>query len=489
MSTKQMIHPPLGALPAGQMFVGGKLSRAQHGSEFEHFYAATGESTGTIKWGGKPEVEAAIRSARESLEPWKRTRPDLRRRILLSIADSLERNADDLVACSILENGTPRRNAISSVGATAELFRYNAGWSDRIQGDVVPVWPTAMDYAIYEPYGVVAVIIPWNGPVSSIGMVVAPALAAGNTIVLKSPELAPYTSVLMAQLFLESGLPPGVVNVIPGGPEVGHWLVGHPDVDKVHFTGSTSTARAILNTAAVNVTPCALELGGKSANIVFEDADLPQAAKQAVEAITNKAGQGCIRGTRLLVPESVYDEVVELCASFAAAVELGDPWLEQTQMGPVVSAKACERILAMVNRVGADGRVITGGQRASGEYSGGYFIPPTVVVDVDPMSELAQTEVFGPVLAVLRIESEEHAVKIANGTPYALAAYIQTTNLGRAHSLANKLRAGNVWINGFAGIPPSAPFGGVGDSGFGRLGGWAGVQEFLQLKNVWIATE
>lgn len=412
---------------------------------------------------------------------------NLRRNLLIGVAHRLQADADRLARLSVVDNAIPIGTAQHGPTVAADSFLYNAGWADKIGGEVVPTWPgPAFDYTLDEPYGVVAVIIPWNGPVYALGMVLGPALAAGNTVVVKPPELAPYAAQRFGELCLEAGLPPGVVNVVPGGPQAGEALTRHPGVAKIHFTGSGATAQRILVSAATRMTPVQLELGGKSAALVFEDADLDAFTPYGLAGVVNNSGQGCINPTRL-VQRPIYEAVIERLGGLAAQLRLGDPMNAETLMGPVVDQRALDRILAMIARAQQEGAgLIAGGERLGGEMAGGYFIAPTIFADVDPGAELAQTEVFGPVLAVSPFDTEEEAIALANGTEFALAAYVWTQDLRRAHRAAKRLVAGNVWVNGFSGIPTSAPFGGVGQSGYGRLGGVHGVREFLRPKNVWI---
>jgi acyl-CoA reductase-like NAD-dependent aldehyde dehydrogenase len=406
----------------------------------------------------------------------------------MRVAQVVRESADELALMSVVENGMPISLAAHSPAVTADLFEYNAGWTDKIGGTVEPTWPIpALDYTVEEPYGVVGVIIPWNGPLASIGMVVAPALAAGNCVVLKPPELTPWTSLRFGELLAQAGIPPGVVSVVPGGPQAGRALTRHPGIDKLHFTGSGTTARDVLAGAQQNLTPLCLELGGKSANLIFADADLPAAVQQAVGGLVQLSGQTCLCGTRVIVEDSVYDDVVEMAAAMLAHVKVGDPLNADTMMGPVVSESAAERILAMIERARQDCRLVTGGSRMSGEHADGYFIAPTVFADVDNSSYLAQNEVFGPVLSILRFTDAAEAVRLANDTPYGLAAYIWSSDLQRTHRLAAALTVGNIWVNGFFGMPPSMPFGGVKQSGFGRVGGRDGLREFTRPKNVWIS--
>ncbi len=389
-----------------------------------------------------------------------------------------------------LESGTPV--SIGSAGRLAvEYLRYFAGWADKLEGRSIPVWPQpGFDYTRLEPVGVVAVLIPWNGPLTSIGQKVAPALAAGCCVVLKPSELAPFVALRFAEWALEAGLPPGVLNVVPGDAETGAALVGHAGIDKISFTGSGATGVRVMTSAAANLTPVLLELGGKSALLVFDDADLDAAAATAVRlGIVVGSGQGCVLPTRLLVQDAVYDEVVERVAGLVARVELGDPLSTATQMGPVIDARACSRVLGVIERARSDGAtLIAGGSRAGGDLAAGYFIEPTVFGDVDPDSDLAQREVFGPVLSVLRFGDEAGAVALANGTRYGLGGFVFTNDVNRAHRLAAAFDAGYVGVNGFPMLPAAAPFGGVKESGFGREGGREGIEEFLRTKNVFVST-
>jgi acyl-CoA reductase-like NAD-dependent aldehyde dehydrogenase len=314
-----------------------------------------------------------------------------------------------------------------------------------------------------------------------------PALAAGNTVVAKPPELAPFGAMMFAELAFEAGLPPGVLNVVTGGAAAGDALCRHPGVDKISFTGGAATARSVMRAAAESLTPMALELGGKSANIVFPDADLDLAASvAAMLGAVLLSGQGCALPTRLFAHDDVYDEVVDRVVAQVEAAAVGDALDPAVIMGPVVSAAACDRILGVIDEATATsaGRLATGGRRLDGDLADGYFVAPTVFADVDPSSSLAQREVFGPVLSILRFSGEDEVVDLANGTPYGLAAYLYTADMGRAHRVAKRLESGSVTINAFPSMSPTAPFGGVKQSGFGREGGRAGIDEFLRTKNI-----
>ncbi|NLU78284.1 aldehyde dehydrogenase [Micromonospora sp. HNM0581] len=482
---------PTELIPDTGVLIGASRTSATSGGVHRHVYAANGQSTAEVPLGGAAEMDAAVRAAGAASDGWRNTPGNIRRDLLLRLAELVEQHATELIGLQTLENGCPRQFASKMPELAVDHLRYNAGWADKIGGEVVPTWPVrALDYTLDEPYGVVAVIIPWNGPLVSVAQMLAPALAAGNTIVLKPSELAPFTALRLGELALTAGFPPGVVNVVPGAAAGGAALVRHPGVDKVHFTGGGPTARKILADAAERLVPVGLELGGKSAHMIFGDADVRMAARMAMSGVIALSGQGCANGTRVLAHSSVYDEVVRTLTARLARVPVGDPADERTLMGPVVSAGACERILGVVDRARDEGqgRLVSGGERLGGDLGDGYFIAPTVFADVDPASELAQEEIFGPVLACTPFDTEQEALQLANGTRYGLGAYVHTTDLRTAHRVSRAVAAGSVWVNGVPGVLPSTPFGGVRQSGWGRIGGEAGVREFLRPKNVWIAT-
>lgn len=481
-------EPPLELLPKSALLIGDRRVDDSSGGVFTHLYGATGKLTSHVPLAGVAEIDAAVRAAREALPGWRAVSPDQRRDMLNRLAEVLRENADELASISQIDNSMPVLAATPGPLFAADQFAYYAGWADKVRGDVVPTWPApALDYVTHEPYGVIGIIIPWNGPVYATGMTVAPALAAGNCVLLKPPELAPYAAIRLGELLVEAGLPPGVLNVVPAGPEGGDAMVAHPGIDKIHFTGSGATARKILRTAERTLKPLGLELGGKSANIIFADADLNNAAMQAVLGMQG-SGQGCINGTRVLVERPVYEEVLSLVQGLLANLAVGDPLAATTFFGPVISSGAAERIVGVIEQARKDNaRLVAGGERLGGDLAEGYFIAPTVFADVDNSSPLAREEIFGPVLAVMPFDSEDEAVGIANDSPYGLAAYIQTSNLKRAHCVAQRLHVGNIWINGFFGLLTSAPFGGVKQSGWGRIGGIDSIREFTQPKNVFVS--
>jgi aldehyde dehydrogenase (NAD+) len=481
---------PGAALPRHPVIIGDQKLEQGSGSVHAHIYPANGRATCEIKLASPQDVDAAVRAARSAVPAWRALPGDKRRDLMFKMAATIEAHAQELAALSTLENGCPSLVAPFIAADAAQKMRYFGGWADKIQGETLSTWAgPAHNYVAYEPYGVVAAIIPWNGPLFAATMVMAPALAAGNCIVVKAPELAPFTVMRLGELFLEAGFPAGVVNTLAGGADVGEALVRHAGVDKVQFVGSGATAKKVLRTAAESLKPCGLELGGKSAVIVFADADLQEAARRGLAGAISVSGQGCVNGTRLLVERPVYEQYLNMLAAIGARIQVGDPLDGSTVMGPVISEAALQRILGVVSRaVGAEGgRLISGGTRLGGEHAEGYFLPLTIVADVAPGAALTQHEVFGPVLAVTPFDSEDEAIALANGTSYGLGAYIHTQSLRRAHQVASQMQAGMVQVNGSGeGMQPYAPFGGVKQSGYGRLGGEAGLHEFLQVKNVWM---
>lgn len=477
-------------LPNPLPVVDGKSVTPVGGGVHHHVYSATGQPTIDVPLGDEDLLNQAVAAAKRAARGWRDTPPDVRRSLLWRLARAVEDHADELAAIQVAENGTPLTLAQVFPSLVVDALEYYSGWPDKLVGQVNPVWPVkGLDYSVLEPYGVVAVIIPWNSPLYSLGSVAAPALTAGNTLVVKPPELTPFTSVRFAELVAEVGFPPGVINVVPGGAGIGSALVSHPDVDMIHFTGSGATARRIMATAAESLTPVALELGGKSPNLVFADADLKASAAAALSYCMGMSGQGCLNGTRLVVDGSVYDDMLDLVKEQAEALVTGDPQDADTAIGPVINQGALDRIMGMIERARdkSGGRIVTGGQRLDGEFRGGFYVAPTVVADVDMRSEIASEEVFGPVLSVLRFDTEDEALRIANDSAYGLGSYIQTNDLRRAHRFADQIDSGMVWINGFGGLPPSIPFGGDKQSGIGRIGGRYGIEEFSRVKNVWIA--
>jgi aldehyde dehydrogenase (NAD+) len=450
---------------------------------------ATEEVIGTVAEADAADVDRAVRSARAAFEgTWGQMRAAERGRLLLRFAELIRRDQEALVELESRDAGKPvsgvRRQDLPAV---IDTLTYYAGWADKINGQVIPARPDALTYTMREPVGVVGAIVPWNFPLM-IGMwKIAPALACGCTVVLKPAELTPLTALRLGELALEAGLPPGTLNVVPGfGKTAGQAIVDHPDIDKVTFTGSPAVGRQILRGAAGNLKRVTLELGGKSANIIFPDADLESAAKAAASGIFFNAGQVCSAGSRILAHRSVYDEVVERLVARAQGLRLGDPRDPGTAMGPLVSATQMQRVLDYIEIGRQDGaRIATGGTR-HGER--GYFVSPTVFADVAHKMRIAQEEIFGPVAAVIPFDDDEEAIRIANGTAYSLAAGVWSRDIARVHRFAKRLKAGTVWVNTYGPTDVRLPWGGARDSGFGREHGDVALDNFTEPKVVWINT-
>lgn len=476
------------ALPAETLLIGGERLHHGSGAAFGHVNPATGRVQYEMRLAGAADVDRAVRAARAAFDGWRTTKPARRAEILNRLCELVGRDTPHLALLSSLENGMPSRQFSGRQSAIVQgWLRYYAGMADKLEGLVTASWPGEnLEYTLPEPLGVVAAIIPWNAPLISLAMKVPAALAAGNCVIVKPAEFTPFTSAHFVRLALEAGVPEGVLQLLPGAAEAGEALVRHPDVAKVSFTGGTAAARRVMAACADTLKPALFELGGKSANIVFDDADLGRAIPYCGAFPMNNAGQGCQLPTRLLVHQPIYEAVVEGVRATIAHLKVGDPLADDTFMGPVVSEAAMRRILGDIERAKTEraGTLLTGGGRAEAP---GWFVEPTVFVGVDPASHLAQNELFGPVLAIMPFKDEDDAVALANGTPWGLAGYVQTSNLGRAHRVAARLNCGNVYINGAMNVHPAAPFGGVGLSGFGKEGGRAGLEEFVRQKGVAVA--
>lgn len=475
-------------LPRSSVIIGGTPSQGS-GISLPHIYPATGQVTAELRLASLADVDAAVAAARTAAPGWRALPGDKRRDLMFKLAALIEQDGATLAHLSAIENGMAIMGTSFLSYDAAQKFRYFGGWADKIQGRTIATWGgPAHDYIAYEPYGVVGAIIPWNGPLFAVTMVVAPALAAGNCIVVKAPELAPYAVLRLGELFIEAGFPPGVFNIVTGGPDIGEAIVAHPGVDKIQFVGSGPTAKKVLRTAAETLKPCGLELGGKSAVIVFADADLPSAAKRGLSGAMSANGQGCVNGTRLLVERPIYEQYLQMLQAIAGHIKIGDPLDRATIVGPVISESALTRILGIIDLAKQEGgRLVAGGERMGGDAANGFYLPITIVADVANDANIAQHEVFGPVLTVTPFDTEEEAIALANGTAYGLGGYIHTQNLRRAHTMAAALDSGMIHVNGSGeGMTPCAPFGGMKQSGYGRLGGEAGLHEFLRIKNVWM---
>ncbi|WP_231989610.1 aldehyde dehydrogenase [Mycobacterium sp. 852002-51057_SCH5723018] len=453
----------------------------------QHIYPATGQPNGTVQLAGATEVDEAVTSAWGAHREWMSLTADRRRDLLIDLADAVHEHLDELARLNVQDYAVPISFAGNAI-LLERFLRHFAGYVDKPHGISTPVAESFdVNLVEREPYGVVGVIAPWNGALVVIGSCVAPALAAGNAVVVKPSEVAPFAALRFGELCTAAGLPPGLVNVVPAGPYGGDALVRHPGIRKIHFTGGGATARKVLEAAAANLTPVVAELGGKSASIVFDDADLDAAAMlSAHQGPLMQSGQSCACASRVLAHESVYDAFLEKFLAVVKGARVGDPLDPGVVFGPVISQAAADRILAEIDQAAGKGagELLTGGSRLGGDLGAGYYIEPTVFGGVDNASPLAQTETFGPVVSVMRFSDETEAVRIANDTSYGLNAFVQTRDLTRAHRVARRLEAGSVWINTFSDISPQGPYGGFKRSGFGRTGGLAGLYEFLQLKNI-----
>jgi len=472
-------------------FAGVALDQGSGGT-YEHRDPATGLLNATVPLAGADEIDRAARAAASAFEVWRAWTPTARRDALLRLSQLIAEHQAEFVSIAARENGTPVATGPRLCEIARDWIGYYAGWADKLDGQVSRSFASGGEftYAQPEPYGVIGVIITWNVPLISLCMKAVPALAAGNTVLIKPSELTPFTPDLFTRLCAAAGIPEGVVNCLPGTAAAGDALVAHPLVQKITFTGGPATARKILATCAAHLKPSVMELGGKSASVIFPDADLDVAAKNTVYlGLGALSGQGCLIGSRVLVHDSVYDEVVRKLVTAAELLTVGHPSDEATRFGPVINEAACERILGIVERAAQDGaQVVMGGEKLGGEFAAGSYVAPTIVADVDPDSELAQTELFGPVLSVIRFTDEDEAVRVANGTAFGLAAYLHTRDITRALTLVDKLDAGSVYVNGAKTTPAHSPFGGRGESGFGREGGRVGIDEFVRHKTVSIAS-
>ena len=472
-----------------KLFIGGTWVDGLDGASIEVRDPHDGSLLAEVAEARAADVDRAVRAAQAAFGPWRHTTAEERGRLLLKLADLIEAHADELALLETRDTGHPIRDTRGlDVPRTAATFRYFGGMADKHQGSVIPVEHGFLDYVLREPIGVVGQIVPWNFPLMFTSWKMGPALAAGNTVVLKPSELTPLSTLRVAELMTEAGLPPGVVNIVTGyGATAGRRIAEHPGIGKVSFTGSTAVGRSILAASAGNLKKVQLELGGKGANIIFADADLGAAVQGSAFAIYHNQGQACIAGSRLIVHEDVADEFVDRFVRLSKGVRLGDPKDPATEMGPLTSPGHRDRVLSYMEVAVADGdEIVTGGKAPEAtELAGGCYLEPTVVA-TQAEHRLAREEVFGPVLAVQRFRTEDEALRIANGTDYGLGAGLWTRDLSRAHRVAHELRAGMVWVNSYKRVNPGSPFGGVGQSGFGREMGFEAMHEYTDAKAVWI---
>ena len=455
---------------------------------FDTMNPATGAKLATLPRARREDVDVAVRSAARAFPAWARLDPNERARILWKAGELVMSKLEELARLEALDTGKPIANArLIDVPRTADTFFYFSGWATKLGGETIPVRGPFLNYTIREPLGVIGAIVPWNFPLLLGARKIAAALAVGNTVVIKPPEEASLTIIALAKILAEAGVPEGVVNVVTGyGEEAGAALVEHPDVAKISFTGGTETGKLIMRSAATTLKRVSLELGGKSPNIVFADADVAAAAAAAVTAAFYNQGELCTAGSRLLVDRAVHDQVLEIVAAGARALLPGDPLDPNTKMGPLISAEHRDKVVGYVQAGESEGAKRVAGEPRIRE-DAGYFVDPTVFSGVSEMMKIAREEIFGPVLSVIPFEGVEEAARIAEATEFGLAAGVWTRDIGKAHALAARLRAGTVWINTYNRFDAASPYGGYKQSGFGRENGRAVLDELTQLKSVWVS--
>jgi len=473
-----------------QLFIDGQWLNPTGGHWFETTNPFSGKAWALIPRGGEADVERAVNAAHRAFrdKPWSDLTATRRGQLLRRFAGILLENSEKLAQIEVCDNGKLYAEVLNQCKYLAEWFDYYGGLADKIEGTVPPIdKPNVLNFTRREPLGVCACITPWNSPLLLLAWKAAPALAAGNTIVIKPSEFTSASTLEFARLSLEAGFPAGVINVVTGfGLEVGDPLVRHTKVKKVAFTGSESSGRAINTAAAIDFKRVTLELGGKSANIVFDDADIDKAVNGAISGIFAASGQTCIAGSRLLLQENIYDEFILKFLKIAAQAKLGDPMLADTQIGPITTEIQYKKILEYIAIAKAEGAVcVLGGEPADIAGSKGFFIQPTVFVDVTSSMRVAQEEIFGPVLSVIRFKDEDHAIEIANDVNYGLAAGVWTESLRRAIRMSERLEAGTVWVNTYRSTSYTTPFGGYKASGLGRENGIDAINEYLQVKSIW----
>lgn len=477
-------------LTAGLVISGELLDRGT-GGVLTHHYPATGAAIGEVVLGGGDEIEAAVSAARTAGAAWEALGPTGRRDALWKLGEVVASWGADFERVGRLELGMPVRSFAWRQQLSLEWIRTYATYATKVGGAVTASTDDGrLEYTRLEPYGVVGVIITWNSPLLSLCMKVPAALAAGNTVVIKPSELTPYTPVLFARACAQAGIPAGVVNVVTGGAEAGEALVRHPDVEKISFTGGERTASAMMRAGADLIKPFCFELGGKSAYVVFDDADIDQVVRLASGELSN-AGQSCKFGSRLLVSERRSAELIDALVGAVRGVEIGDPAAPTTHMGPLATHDAQQRVLGFVEdaRSRRDGELVLGGSVPDlpEPLSSGYYVAPAIFAGVDPASRLGQEEIFGPVYSVIPFGDVDEAISLANATRFGLSAYIHTSDVRRAHHVAASIKAGTVYVNDANRRNPEAPFGGYRASGLGREGGRAGLDEFLRMKTIGIA--
>ena len=475
-----------------KMFIGGEWVDAISGGRFESYNPYTGEVWAEVPDGQEEDVDRAVQAARKAMSDpaWKGIPPMQRGHMLRRLGDLIRDNAELLGTTETRDNGKLIREMLAQARSLSDYYYYYAGMADKIHGETIPLARTSvLNYTLREPVGVVGIITPWNSPLLLMTWSLAAALACGNAIVVKPSRHTPASALEFAKLVEAAGFPPGVFNVVTGfGGTVGNALVGHPDVNKIAFTGGRETGKQVARMASNNLTRVLLELGGKSPNIVFDDAVIPNAVNGCIAGIFAASGQTCIAGSRLLLHEKVHDEFIERLVERTRRIKMGDPSLMESEMGPMATTDQLEKVQGFVDSAKQDGAdlVYGGGRPEDPDLSKGWFYMPTIFDNVRNDMYVAQEEIFGPVLGALKFREEEELVALANDTQYGLAAGIWTKDIQRAHRVAREIQAGTVWINTYRAVSYASPFGGYKQSGYGREMGMEAIREFTQLKSVWV---
>ena len=475
------------AIGQTKLLINNRWVNSRSGKTFPTINPATGEEICQVAEADASDVNEAVKAARHAFEkgPWRKMSAAERGKLIYKLADLIEEHADELARLEALDNGKPYSVAkAADIALSIASYRYYAGWADKVQGRTMPIAGNYFNYTKLEPVGVVGQIIPWNFPILMQAWKLAPALATGNTIVMKPAEQTPLTALRIGELVLEAGFPEGVVNMVPGyGPTAGAAISSHMDIDKVAFTGSTEVGKLVMQAAASsNLKRVSLELGGKSPNVVFADADMDEAVEGCHFALFFNMGQCCCAGSRLFVEAKAYDEFVEKSVARAKRRKVGDPFDPDTEQGPQVDEAQFEKIMGYIETGKKEGaNLLTGGKRYG---SKGYFVEPTVFTDVKDDMTIAQEEIFGPVMSIIKFNSLDEVIERSNHTAYGLAAAVWTRDIGKAHAIANNVRAGTVWVNCYDVFDPAAPWGGFKQSGIGREMGEYGLQQYSEVKSV-----
>ncbi|ALL67164.1 Aldehyde dehydrogenase [Paraburkholderia caribensis MBA4] len=472
-----------------QLFIDGRFVPSLSGETLATLNPHDNSVIAEVAMANHADVDRAVAAAKAAFPKWSNMAGAERGRLLLKLADAIEANADRLARLESIDTGHPIRDTRNlDVPRTAATFRYFGGMADKFEGSVIPVEQGFLNYLTREPVGIVGQVVPWNFPLMFTSWKMAPALAAGNCVIMKPAELTPLSSLAIAELMAEVGFPAGVVNILPGlGHVAGQYIAEHPEIGKVAFTGSTAVGRKIVQASSGNLKKVQLELGGKGANIVFGDANIDAVVQGSAFGIFHNQGQACIAASRMIVHESVADEVLEKFVALARSIRIGDPLDPSTEMGPLTSRQHRDRVLSYVDIAREQGgRVLSGGKSPdNAALANGCYVEPTIV-EAKPTDRVSQEEVFGPFMSVTTFRTDEEALAIANGTEYGLGAGLWTRDLQRAHLIAREIHSGMVWVNCYKRVSPGSPFGGVGASGYGREMGFEAMREYTQAKSVWI---